>query len=136
MDFQFSFSLFHYHHTVLTLEKFLSKALDFEFAFRSQICAYNYSSFIFSPSLSAQTDPAALFLRAARSGHLEKVLDFLKNGMDINTCNGVSNGPMVTITTVQVLHVYRFIVYHYRLLGIRFLLLIPFFHTPNPTTKT
>ncbi|CAG0885022.1 unnamed protein product [Cyprideis torosa] len=34
------------------------------------------------------TDSGAAFLRAARAGNLEKVLDFLKNGIDINTCNG------------------------------------------------
>lgn len=31
-----------------------------------------------------------MFLRAARAGQLEQVLDFLKNGVDINTSN--SNG--------------------------------------------
>uniref|UniRef100_A0A915D0F8 Uncharacterized protein n=1 Tax=Ditylenchus dipsaci TaxID=166011 RepID=A0A915D0F8_9BILA len=35
-------------------------------------------------------DLNAMFLRAARAGQLEKVLDFLKNGVDINTSN--SNG--------------------------------------------
>lgn len=31
-----------------------------------------------------------MFLRAARAGNLENVLDFLRTGVDINTCN--SNG--------------------------------------------
>uniref|UniRef100_A0A915EPT8 Uncharacterized protein n=1 Tax=Ditylenchus dipsaci TaxID=166011 RepID=A0A915EPT8_9BILA len=35
-------------------------------------------------------DHNAMFLRAARAGQLEQVLDFLKNGVDINTSN--SNG--------------------------------------------
>ncbi|NXK06046.1 ANK1 protein, partial [Herpetotheres cachinnans] len=32
-------------------------------------------------------DTATGFLRAARSGNLEKALDYLRNGVDINTCN-------------------------------------------------
>ncbi|NXL49315.1 ANK1 protein, partial [Podilymbus podiceps] len=32
-------------------------------------------------------DAATSFLRAARSGNLEKALDHLRNGVDINTCN-------------------------------------------------
>ncbi|XP_064441580.1 ankyrin-1 isoform X12 [Mirounga angustirostris] len=32
-------------------------------------------------------DAATSFLRAARSGNLDKVLDHLRNGVDINTCN-------------------------------------------------
>ncbi|XP_077008693.1 ankyrin-1 isoform X2 [Tamandua tetradactyla] len=39
----------------------------------------------------SSTDPAAdaatSFLRAARSGNLDKALDHLRNGVDINTCN-------------------------------------------------
>ncbi|XP_065567782.1 ankyrin-2-like isoform X3 [Artemia franciscana] len=34
-----------------------------------------------------KTDSNASFLRAARAGNLDKVLEFLKNGTDINTCN-------------------------------------------------
>ncbi|XP_043938927.1 ankyrin-1 isoform X2 [Protopterus annectens] len=34
-----------------------------------------------------KTDAATSFLRAARSGNVEKALDHLKNGVDINTCN-------------------------------------------------
>ncbi|XP_050687551.1 ankyrin-2-like isoform X31 [Eriocheir sinensis] len=34
-----------------------------------------------------QTDGSASFLRAARAGNLEKVLEFLKTNTDINTCN-------------------------------------------------
>ncbi|CAL4058757.1 unnamed protein product, partial [Meganyctiphanes norvegica] len=36
---------------------------------------------------SSQTDGSASFLRAARAGNLEKVLEFLKTNTDINTCN-------------------------------------------------
>ncbi|XP_026170833.1 ankyrin-3-like isoform X8 [Mastacembelus armatus] len=34
-----------------------------------------------------QTDINACYLRAARAGNLEKALDYLKNGVDINICN-------------------------------------------------
>ncbi|KAL2078409.1 hypothetical protein ACEWY4_026094 [Coilia grayii] len=36
---------------------------------------------------SGTTDSNASYLRAARSGNLEKALDYLKNGVDINICN-------------------------------------------------
>uniref|UniRef100_A0A2K5RF84 Ankyrin-1 n=1 Tax=Cebus imitator TaxID=2715852 RepID=A0A2K5RF84_CEBIM len=36
---------------------------------------------------SSQADAATSFLRAARSGNLDKALDHLRNGVDINTCN-------------------------------------------------
>jgi len=36
-------------------------------------------------------DPATSYLRAARSGNLEKVLQLLENtGVDVNTANAVS----------------------------------------------
>uniref|UniRef100_A0A8C4LWW1 Ankyrin 1 n=1 Tax=Equus asinus asinus TaxID=83772 RepID=A0A8C4LWW1_EQUAS len=38
-------------------------------------------------SFSSQADAATSFLRAARSGNLDKALDHLRNGVDINTCN-------------------------------------------------
>uniref|UniRef100_A0A673B2T8 Ankyrin 3 n=1 Tax=Sphaeramia orbicularis TaxID=375764 RepID=A0A673B2T8_9TELE len=41
----------------------------------------------YSLSLSLQTDVNACYLRAARAGNLEKALDYLKNGVDINICN-------------------------------------------------
>ena len=37
-----------------------------------------------------QTDGNASFLRAARAGNLEKVLEYLKGSTDINTSNAVS----------------------------------------------
>ncbi|KAG8141220.1 hypothetical protein E2320_006867, partial [Naja naja] len=36
---------------------------------------------------TAVADAATSFLRAARSGNLDKALDHLRNGVDINTCN-------------------------------------------------
>lgn len=41
--------------------------------------------------ISLQSDGNTSFLRAARAGNLEKVLEHLKNNIDINTCNAVSN---------------------------------------------
>eukprot|EP00090_Calanus_glacialis_P004148 TRINITY_DN1306_c0_g1_i3.p1 TRINITY_DN1306_c0_g1~~TRINITY_DN1306_c0_g1_i3.p1 ORF type:complete len:1955 (-),score=483.94 TRINITY_DN1306_c0_g1_i3:622-6486(-) len=35
----------------------------------------------------SKSDDSASFLRAARGGNTEKVLEYLKNGTDINTCN-------------------------------------------------
>uniref|UniRef100_A0A8C2M3W6 Ankyrin 3, epithelial n=1 Tax=Cricetulus griseus TaxID=10029 RepID=A0A8C2M3W6_CRIGR len=35
----------------------------------------------------ASSDANASYLRAARAGHLEKALDYIKNGVDINICN-------------------------------------------------
>ncbi|XP_069942406.1 ankyrin-2 isoform X19 [Cherax quadricarinatus] len=40
-----------------------------------------------TPRLKRKTDGSASFLRAARAGNLEKVLEFLKTNTDINTCN-------------------------------------------------
>uniref|UniRef100_A0A8D3AJV1 Ankyrin-2-like n=1 Tax=Scophthalmus maximus TaxID=52904 RepID=A0A8D3AJV1_SCOMX len=34
-----------------------------------------------------QSDSSTSFLRAARAGNIDKVLEFLKNGVDISTCN-------------------------------------------------
>lgn len=39
--------------------------------------------------LSLQSDSNASFLRAARAGNLDKVVEYLKGGIDINTCNQV-----------------------------------------------
>lgn len=49
----------------------------------------------------SQTDAATSFLRAARSGNLEKALDHIKNGLDINTANQVR----VVSTSVNVCHI-------------------------------
>lgn len=43
------------------------------------------SSFFF------QSDPSTAFLRAARAGQLEKVLEYLESGVDINASNAVSH---------------------------------------------
>lgn len=52
--------------------------------------AHLFFSFFNSPPLySLQADAATSFLRAARSGNLDKALDHMKNGIDINTSNQV-----------------------------------------------
>ncbi|XP_067344751.1 ankyrin-3-like isoform X3 [Channa argus] len=40
-----------------------------------------------SREVKKKTDINACYLRAARAGNLEKALDYLKNGVDINICN-------------------------------------------------
>lgn len=45
-----------------------------------------YTLFLFS----FQSDPSTAFLRAARAGQLEKVLEYLESGVDINASNAVS----------------------------------------------
>uniref|UniRef100_A0A250Y8B1 Ankyrin-2 n=1 Tax=Castor canadensis TaxID=51338 RepID=A0A250Y8B1_CASCN len=40
-----------------------------------------------TPPRIRQSDSNASFLRAARAGNLDKVVEYLKGGMDINTCN-------------------------------------------------
>lgn len=42
-----------------------------------------------SVSICLQSDSNTSFLRAARAGNIDKVLDFLKNGIDISTSNQV-----------------------------------------------
>lgn len=44
---------------------------------------------LFSSLCRLQADAATSFLRAARSGNLDKALDHIKNGLDINTANQV-----------------------------------------------
>lgn len=44
--------------------------------------------------LSLQSDSNTSFLRAARAGNTDKVLEFLKNGVDICTCNQVGKLEM------------------------------------------
>lgn len=46
------------------------------------------SSFFFF----SQSDSNTSFLRAARAGNIDKVLEYLKGGVDISTCNQVSHG--------------------------------------------
>lgn len=49
-----------------------------------------FVDFLYHYSLSLlQADTSTSFLRAARSGNLEKALDHLKNGIDINIANQV-----------------------------------------------
>ncbi|XP_024913771.1 ankyrin-3 isoform X20 [Cynoglossus semilaevis] len=40
-----------------------------------------------SREVKKKTDVNACYLRAARAGNLEKALDYLKNGVDVNICN-------------------------------------------------
>ncbi|XP_066239906.1 ankyrin-2 isoform X6 [Saccopteryx leptura] len=40
-----------------------------------------------APELGMWSDSNASFLRAARAGNLDKVVEYLKGGVDINTCN-------------------------------------------------
>ncbi|XP_066090421.1 ankyrin-2 isoform X37 [Saccopteryx bilineata] len=40
-----------------------------------------------APELGMRSDSNASFLRAARAGNLDKVVEYLKGGVDINTCN-------------------------------------------------
>ncbi|XP_069467318.1 ankyrin-3 isoform X7 [Ambystoma mexicanum] len=42
---------------------------------------------VHSPKSSTKSDTNASYLRAARAGNLEKALDYLKTGVDINICN-------------------------------------------------
>lgn len=57
---------------------------------------YYYEKYLYScshshlpPLCSLQADAATSFLRAARSGNLDKAMDHIKNGIDINTSNQV-----------------------------------------------
>lgn len=59
-------------------------------------CIANMISLIFS----FQTEGSASFLRAARAGNLEKVLEHLKQGIDINTCNAVSEFFLMSHTEI------------------------------------
>jgi len=45
-----------------------------------------------------QSDPSTSFLRAARAGQLEKVLEYLESGVDINASNAVSHRSIADIS--------------------------------------
>ena len=50
--------------------------------------------------LSLQSDSNTSFLRAARAGNIDKVLEFLKGGQDIGTCNQVTHRlPLISWDT-------------------------------------
>uniref|UniRef100_A0A8C7ZSU2 Ankyrin 3a n=1 Tax=Oryzias sinensis TaxID=183150 RepID=A0A8C7ZSU2_9TELE len=53
------------------------------------LISLSYTSFfnLLIFSFSSQSDSNASYLRAARAGNLEKVLDYLKSGVEINICN-------------------------------------------------
>lgn len=55
-------------------------------------------------SSTLQSDGNTSFLRAARAGNLDKVLEHLKNSIDINTSNAVSNNPPAHQSVHQSLH--------------------------------
>uniref|UniRef100_A0A3Q2Y998 Ankyrin 3 n=1 Tax=Hippocampus comes TaxID=109280 RepID=A0A3Q2Y998_HIPCM len=62
----------------MQMDIFVSTVLYFRFT----IC-FSLSCLLASP----QSDSNASYLRAARAGNLEKVLDYLKSGVEINICN-------------------------------------------------
>ncbi|TNN57766.1 Ankyrin-3 [Liparis tanakae] len=47
-----------------------------------------------------ESDSNTSFLRAARAGNIDKVLDFLKNGVDISTCNQMMEMPQINMFTM------------------------------------
>lgn len=55
---------------------------------------YRQPSFNLSCIFLFQSDGNTAFLRAARAGHLDKVLEQLKNNVDINTSNAVIFLPL------------------------------------------
>uniref|UniRef100_A0A8C6Q2K8 Ankyrin 3 n=1 Tax=Nothobranchius furzeri TaxID=105023 RepID=A0A8C6Q2K8_NOTFU len=50
---------------------------------RTEMCRAGWVSF----RVKSKSDSNASYLRAARAGNLEKVLDYLKSGVEINICN-------------------------------------------------
>lgn len=63
----------------------------------------NCTLFSFNPTPHTQTDGTNSFLRAARAGNLEKVQEYLRGSIDVNTSNivSVTEGEKATaITTI------------------------------------
>ncbi|XP_019299807.1 ankyrin-3 isoform X30 [Panthera pardus] len=56
-------------------------------AVKKKTLRYRYLDTIGVYVLREMSDANASYLRAARAGHLEKALDYIKNGVDINICN-------------------------------------------------
>lgn len=54
-----------------------------------------------------QSDPSTAFLRAARAGQLEKVLEYLESGVDINASNAVSHRSIILFTSHRFSTVYN-----------------------------
>jgi len=52
-------------------------------------------------SVFIQADDTTAFLRAARSGNLEKVIEFLDTELDINTANSVSIERIIIYNNIQ-----------------------------------
>ena len=55
-----------------------------------------YAFFFLFFYFALKTEVNASFLRAARAGNLEKVVEYLKENIDINVSNTVSHPPLVT----------------------------------------
>ena len=49
-----------------------------------------------------QTDGGTGFLRAARSGNIDKVLEYLSNSVDIDVCNAVSLRKLLRAPPVRI----------------------------------
>uniref|UniRef100_A0A8C9Y7J0 Ankyrin 1 n=1 Tax=Sander lucioperca TaxID=283035 RepID=A0A8C9Y7J0_SANLU len=66
-------------------------------------------SLSFLASYRGQADSATSFLRAARSGNLDKALDHLKNGLNINTSNQKGFSPLYMAAQENHLEVVKFL---------------------------
>ncbi|KAF0025711.1 hypothetical protein F2P81_022592 [Scophthalmus maximus] len=60
----------------------------------------------------AEPDANACYLRAARAGNLEKALDYLKNGVDINICNQNGFTPLYMAAQENHMVVVQFLLDH------------------------
>ena len=69
-------------HVLVNVSQYVMKSYGLVFSYCSRV--------LISIVLLFQSDDNASFLRAARGGNLEKVLEYLKASTDINTCNAVS----------------------------------------------
>ncbi|KTG37299.1 hypothetical protein cypCar_00022702 [Cyprinus carpio] len=59
--------------------------------FEKKVGTVRHSKLILDDSDTKTSDSNTSFLRAARAGNIEKVLEFLKSGQDISTCNQKGN---------------------------------------------
>lgn len=90
VDVQFMFCFYLLTHSGIMNVSLLQKAFLY-YIVAISICVYTLLLLCDSPPLSSlQADAATSFLRAARSGNLDKALDHIKNGIEINTANQVS----------------------------------------------
>lgn len=77
--------------SLLSFSLFFFDELSMTFLTKPVLQQFHDPSLFLSP---VQTDVNACYLRAARAGNLEKALDYLKNGVDVNICNQVKTGRM------------------------------------------